>query len=213
MTDIKWLLFSLCLSLSTMASAQDSYVPMQDVESFRQQLDKMANAVQTIESDFIQEKHLSVLSNEIISKGSFCFRKENNIRWEYTGPYQYLIIISGEKIFLKDESGQQQYDMESNKMFQEMNRFISGCIQGDILKDEADYRTEYLENEQEYFVILEPNSRALHDMLNEVQIAFDRDDLTVNRITMLEPGGDYTRIDFVNKVLNTDIPLEKFSFR
>ena len=213
MIDIKWLLLSLSLSMAAMAQAQVGTSPMRDVEGFRQQLDRMANAVQTIESDFIQEKHLSVLSNRIISRGAFSFRKENKIRWEYTEPYQYLIILNGEQIFIRDESGMKQYEIGSNRMFQEMNRFISGCIQGDILKDDADYRIEYRENEREYFVTLEPKSQALYDMLNEVQIAFDRDDLTVNRITMVEPGGDFTRIDFVNKVLNTDIPLEKFSFR
>ena len=212
MTDIKWLMFSLCISLASMAGAQDNHVPMRDVETFRQQLDRMANAVQTIQCDFIQEKHLSVLSGRIISKGSFSFRKENNIRWEYTEPYRYLIILNGEQIFIQDESGQNEYDIESNRMFQEMNHFISGCIQGSILKDDAAYRIAYLENATEYFVTLEPNSRALHDMLNEVQIAFDRDDLTVVRITMVEPGGDFTRIDFINKVLNAAIPIEKFRF-
>lgn len=213
MTEIKCLLFSIFLSLTAMARAQDSYNPMRDVEGFRQQLERMAGAVQTIQSDFIQEKHLSVLSNQITSKGSFSFRKENYIRWEYNQPYRYLIILNGEQIFMKDESGEKEYDIESNRMFQEMNKFISGCIQGDILKDDADFRIEYLENENEYYVALEPNSKTLHDMLNEVQIAFDKKDLTVDRITMVEPGGDFTRIDFVNKVLNADIPLETFSFR
>jgi len=53
----------------------------------------------------------------------------------------------------------------------------------------------------------------MRQMLNEIQIWFDRDDFTVSRIRMLESGGDYTRIDLANKKLNTDIPLEKFSFR
>jgi len=30
---------------------------------------------------------------------------------------------------------------------------------------------------------------------------------------MMESGGDYTKIDFVGKKLNTDIPVEKFSFK
>lgn len=213
MTEIKCLLLYLLLFLTAIAGAQDGYVPMRDVEGFREQLERMAGAVQTIQSDFVQEKQLSVLSNRIISKGSFSFRKENYIRWEYSQPYHYLIILNGEQIFMKDESGEKEYDIESNRMFQEMNKFISGCIQGDILKDDADFRIEYMENEREYFVALEPNSKALHDMLNEVQIAFDRNDLTVERITMVEPGGDFTRIDFVNKVLNADIPITKFDFR
>ncbi|MBN2480134.1 MAG: outer membrane lipoprotein carrier protein LolA [Bacteroidales bacterium] len=209
------LIILMVLNLVTCAlnvSAQDGYVPVVDAGDFKSRLESVSEAVQTIESDFIQEKKLSVLADKIISKGSFSFRKQNNIRWEYTEPYRYLIILSGGRVFISEESGQNQYDLESNRMFREMNRFISGCIQGDILKDDAGYHIEYLENEKEYFVKLVPSSRVLREMLNEVQIAFDKADLTVTRITMVEPGGDYTKISFVNKKLNTDIPVEKFSF-
>ena len=212
MYNLRILLTNVFLFIGMIASAQDNYFPMRDIDSFRQQLESMTNAVQTIESDFVQEKMLNVLSSTIVSRGSFCFRKESNIRWEYTEPYQYLIILNGSSIYIREESGQKQYDVQSNKMFQEMNRFISGCIQGDILKDDQEYKIEYLENDREYYVTLVPNSQALREMLNEVQITFDKNDLTVSRITMVESGGDYTRINFVNKKLNTDIPLEKFSF-
>lgn len=186
---------------------------MTDVPGFKSKLESMAGKINTIESDFVQEKNLSVLSNTIVSKGHFCYKKDNNIRWEYVQPYKYLIIISGGKIFIKEDQGQKQYDIESNRIFREMNNFISGCIQGDILKNEKDFQAGYFENEKNYFVTLVPKAESMRKMLNEVQIWFDRNDLTVLRIKMLETGGDYTKIDFVGKKLNTQIPLEKFSFK
>ena len=94
-----------------------------------------------------------------------------------------------------------------------MNRFITGCIQGDILKNEKEYQIKYFEDNHSYFVTLVPVSEKMRQMISEVQIWFDRDDLTVSRIRMLESGGDYTKIDFTNKKLNAEIPLEKFSFK
>jgi outer membrane lipoprotein-sorting protein len=198
-----------CLSLS----AQVPAAPMKDIAAFKLKLNTMSAGVHTIESDFVQEKNLSVLSNKIVSKGHFCFMKENNIHWEYTQPYKYLIIINKDKIFIKEDKNQKQYDIQSNKMFQEMNKFISGCIQGDILQNEKDYKVSYFEDDRNYFVKLVPNAEKMRQMLNEVQIWFDRNDLTVSRIQMVESGGDYTRIDFTGKKLNTEIPLEKFSFK
>jgi len=212
MRNVRSIFAILLILVGTNVFSQENYAPMKDISSFKSQLDNMSSAVQTIESDFIQEKNLSVLSNKIVSRGSFSFRKDNNIRWEYTEPYPYLIILSGGRIFIKEESGQKQYDIQSNKMFQEMNRFISGCIQGDILKNETDYTMEYLENDNAFVVKLVPNSLTMREMLNAIHITFDRKDLTVTTITMVEAGGDYTRIDFINKKLNTDIPLEKFDF-
>jgi outer membrane lipoprotein-sorting protein len=187
--------------------------PMKDIAGFKVKLESLSARVNTIESDFVQEKNLSILADKIISRGYFCYRKENNIRWEYQQPYPYLIIISQNKIFIKDDSNQKQYELQNNKMFQEMNRFISGCIQGDILKNEKDYRVGYFENEKSYFVSLVPIAEKMRQMLNEVQIWFNRDDLTVTRIVMQESGGDFTRIDFTNKRLNTEIPAERFSFK
>jgi outer membrane lipoprotein-sorting protein len=193
--------------------AQVPATPMKDIAGFKSRLSVLSSGIATIESDFIQEKNLSVLTSKIISKGHFCFRRENNIRWEYLHPYKYLIIISNGRIYIKEEKNQQQYDVHSNKMFGEMNKFISGCIQGDILKNEKEYKVDFFEEDRYYFVTLVPRSEQMRQMLDEVQIWFDRGDLTVSRIRMVEPGGDYTKIDFTNKKLNTDIPIEKFAFK
>jgi len=187
--------------------------PMKDIPGFKEKLVTMSDKVKTIESDFVQEKNLSILANKIVSQGHFCYRKDNNIRWEYIQPYRYLIIISNGKIFIKEDNNQKQYDIQSNRMFQEMNKFISGCIQGDILKNEKDYKVGYFEDDKSYYVSLVPISEKMREMLSEVRIWFNRNDLTVSRIVMMEAGGDYTKIDFTGKKLNTDIPLEKFSFK
>ena len=214
MNKLKIYFTSILLLISAgVMKAQDQMIPMADIPGFKSKLEEMSKAVQSISCDFVQEKSLVVLSEKIISKGVFFFRKENNIRWEYIQPYRYLIIISNGQLFTRDDRNQKLYDIESNKMFGEMNRFISGCIQGDILRNEKDYATEYFENSSHYLVKLVPRSEKMKEMLNEVQIWFDKKDLTVSGLKMVESGQDYTKIDFINKKLNTDIPLEKFSFK
>ena len=194
-------------------NAQEAIEPVKDIESFKEKLAKMAESTSTISCDFVQEKYLAVLSQKIISKGRFYFKKENNIRWEYTSPYKYLIIISNNQLFISDDKSQNRYDLKSNKMLQEMNGFISGCIQGDILKDDKEYSIGYFENSKLYYVKLIPRSEKMRQMLNEVQIWFDKNDFSVSGLKMVESGDDYTKIGFINKKLNIDIPLEKFSFK
>ncbi len=211
-TKMKYLLVAL-LVFGLHVHGQIPATPMKNIKEFKTRLITMSEKVNSIESDFVQEKNLSILSNKIISKGHFNFKKPNRIRWEYNQPYRYLIIISNSKIFIKEDQNQKQYDIQSNKMFQEMNKFISGCIQGDILRNEQEYNISYFEDDKAYFVSLKPKSEAMRKMLNDVQIWFNKTDLTVTRISMVEEGGDYTKIDFVNKKLNPEIPDEKFSFK
>lgn len=213
MSRIKYYLLSLLILIPVPTiRAQEKFVPLSDLTELMTGLEKMSAETSTIESDFVQEKNLTVLAEKIISKGVFLFRRENNIRWEYLQPYRYLIIISNGQLYTRDEKNQRIYDIESNRMFSEMNRFIGGCIRGDILKDDKEYSTEYFESADRYLVKLIPRNEKMRQMLNEVHIWFDKKDLTVSSLMMVESGEDYTKIDFINKRLNTDIPLEKFNF-
>jgi outer membrane lipoprotein-sorting protein len=202
----------LLLITCTLAGAQEKYTQMTDISGFMSGLEKMSASTRTIESDFVQEKSLTVLAEKIISKGVFLFAMENNIRWEYTQPYRYLIIISNGQLYTRDDRNRKVYDIESNRMFSEMNKFLGGCIRGDILKNDQEYIIEYFESPGYYLVKLIPRNEKMREMLNEVHIWFDRKDLSVSSLKMVESGDDYTKIDFINKKLNTDIPLEKFSF-
>lgn len=201
------------LLLAAVLSGKDNYKPISNTAEFKSKLAEMVTLTNTMTCDFIQEKNLVVLSEKIISKGKLYFKKENNIRWEYTDPLRYLIIINQDKIFIRDDNTRKQYDIKSNKMFKELNKFIMGCIQGDILKNDKEYAIEYFENSKQYYVKLIPRAEKMRQMLNELQIWFKKDDLTISSLKMVESDDDYTKIDFFNKKMNSDIPLEKFNFK
>jgi outer membrane lipoprotein-sorting protein len=209
---LKYINCFLLINISCSLQAQNVYKPLNDIEAFKNKLADKIQSTNTISCDFVQEKNLVILSEKIISNGRFFYKKTNNIRWEYTEPYRYLIIISKDQLLTRDDKNQKQYDIQSNKIFKEMNRFISGCIQGDILKNDKDYTIAYFENSDQYYVRLVPRAEKMRQMLNELQIWFDKGDLTISGLKLIESGEDYTMINFINKKLNLDIPLEKFSF-
>ena len=196
-----------CLS----SFSQSSFKAIKDISLFKSNLAEMTEKTNTIKSDFIQEKNLSFLSEKIISKGLFYFKKENKIRWQYTEPFDYLIIINDDKIYIKDEDRESKYDMASNKIFKEINKIITGCIQGDILNNDKEYKIEYYENDNFYYVKLTPYSEKMKEFLSNINIYFDKKDFSVSKLEMIELSGDYTKIEFLNKKLNEEIPDEKFT--
>jgi outer membrane lipoprotein-sorting protein len=211
MTNARMLICLVTISVSWICNAQD-LSPMKDVNGFRDRLEKMSATVTTIASDFIQEKNLVVFSEKIISKGHFFYRNDNRIRWEYTSPYKYLIIINNDRLYTSAEGNSKVYDLQTNRMFQEMNKFMTSFISGDILRNEKDYTPQFFENTSHYYVRLTPVSARVQQMLTAIDIWFDKNDLSVAGIKMTEPGDDYTRIDFTNRKLNTEISGEKFAF-
>ncbi len=201
----------LCLSLSYLpSSGQVGFRPMSDTLAFKDRLAERARLTTTIESDFIQEKNLSVLSEKIISKGHFSFKKENLLRWEYRDPFKYVIVINKDKILIKDEEKVSRYDMNSNKMFKSINELMISSVQGNILNTH-DYSIRYLESADFFLVEMTPIQKGTRSVLKSVSLFFDKQEYHVSKVRMLETGGDYTSIDFVNQRKNELIPDSNFT--
>jgi outer membrane lipoprotein-sorting protein len=183
---------------------------MKNPAGFKQKFAEATRNTQTIEASFIQEKNLSVLSEKIITRGRFLFKKEKKLRWEYTEPFHYLIILNNGTMFIQDEEKQSRIDIRNNKMFAEINSIIMGCVQGNLFNDEKKFLPAFYENSGSFLVKLKPLASNLKEYLSEISIWFDKNDLSVTRLEMHEPSGDYTKIDFSKKKINTNLPDEKF---
>lgn len=196
--------------LSSVSFTQGSFSEMKDPDGFKRKFSEVTRNTQTIEANFIQEKNLSILSEKILTKGKFLFKKENKLRWEYTDPFNYLIILNNGTIFTQDEEKKSKIDIRNNKMFKEINLIIIGCVQGNLFNDEQRFISSYFENSRYYLIKLKPVESSLKEYISEIKISFDKNDLSVTRFEMNEPSGDYTIIDFSGKKLNAEIPDEKF---
>ena len=201
------IVFSLLVSV---AFSQGSLTEMKNPSFFKQKFQEATRNTQTIEASFIQEKNLSVLSEKIISKGRFLFKKEKKLRWEYTTPFRYLILLNNGTMVIQDEDKKSKIDIRNNKMFSQINSIIMGCIQGNLFNDEKKFAPTFFEDNGSFLVKLRPLEETLKEYLSEIWIYFDKKDLTVTRIEMHEPSGDETRIEFTGTKLNTSIPDAKF---
>ena len=194
---------------SSLVSAQSAFKPVKDTVALKAKIDNMSKVTNSIESDFTQVKDLSMLSEKITSKGHFYFQKKNNLRWEYTTPYKYIIVINQDKIFIKDENKLKKYDMNSNKVFKEINDIMISCVNGDILKSNK-FKISFFENDTYYKLELIPTMKGMKESLKKINMYFDKSVTSVVKLDMLEPSDDITTLDFSNKKLNGPIAIEKF---
>ncbi len=196
-------------SIATFAQAPKGFANMKDTTAFKQKMESQSKLTNTMESDFTQEKYLSVMSENIVSKGHFCFKKTNMLRWEYTTPYTYLIAINKDKMFIKDNGKINKYDINSNKMFKSINEMMVATVQGNLLSNK-DYKAKYYESDKFYLIELFPVQKAAKDFLKSIQLYIDKNDYAVVKVKMTEPSDDYTAIDFSNRKTNQPIGDEKF---
>ena len=201
----------LLIFVSQFAIAQN-FKAVKDTSALKQKIESMSKTVNSIESDFTQEKNLSMLSEKIISKGNFKFKKENMLRWEYNAPYKYLIVINKDKIWIKDEKKTQKYDMNSNKVFKEINDVMMSCVQGNIFKS-GKFKVSYSENEKYYKLELTPLQKNMKESLKKINMYFDKSVTSVNKLDMIEPNDDYTTLEFTLKSQNAPLQDNIFTVK
>lgn len=206
----KILAFYITILCTTISYAQFSNMKtVTDVEAVKKKLEQNSIKTESIRADFKQEKHLSILEEVIGSSGTFLFKKENKVRWNYTKPFQYLIIINGDKIHINDEGKQKSYDSNSSKMFGQINKIVIGTANGSLFSN-PEYTTIFKENTLYYEIHLTPKNNKLRDYVNEIFLYIDKKDLTVYKLKMVEKNGDFTLVEFFNKKVNQAVQDTEF---
>jgi len=180
------------------------YSPVADLAKFKTDFSAATQKTSSIKSDFVQEKNLSMLSEKITSKGKFWFKKESRVRMEYNQPFQYLMILNKDKVFVKDGLKENKVSTKSNKLFQQINKIMIDCMQGTTL-DNADFKTRVFENKNAAMVELTPVTKGLKELFKTINVIVDKKDFSVVSIEMKELSGDNTIIRFTNKELNASI--------
>jgi len=203
---------SLCMAVICLHAQYAGYKAVADMPAFKEQFAVAARKTQSIAADFVQEKNLSMLSEKISSKGKFWFKKDDQVRMEYHQPFQYLVIINKNSVFVKDGQKENKISTKSNKLFQQINRMMVDCVQGTALNN-PDFKVAVFENTGTYLVELTPFAKGMKDYFKNINIVLSKKDYSVNKLEMYEQSGDNTIISFTNKELNATIPDALFTIK
>jgi outer membrane lipoprotein-sorting protein len=211
MNKIVSTVLSLLIFSGILYAQENGFNYITDIAKVKTELSKLSENTSTIQSKFIQEKHLSFLTENIISKGIFYFNSPDQLRWEYSEPFEYIIVFNDKNIYIKNEDKISTYDTESNKMFSEINNLMIGIIQGNLSTDNERFAVKYFENSTQYLLELEPKLPEMKSMLKTIKIYIDKSDVSVAKILMIESSDDYTSINFTNRILNQTIDDDTFN--
>ena len=195
--------FCMIWSLNSFCQHRE-FTPIEDTAKFKSKFISLAIQTNSIKCDFIQEKNMSMISEKITSNGEFWFKKESKVRMEYTQPFQYLIIINQNRIYVKDQLKENTISTKGNKLFRQISQIIADCVQGTILNN-PEFKTCIFESGQVYRIQMVPTSKGLKDFFKAINITVDKRTYNVSKIEMIELSNDNTIISFLNRENNTDI--------
>lgn len=192
------------------SQAQDHpFVELVDIVNLKTKLTEHASSTNSIESSFIQEKHLWMLDEVLVSEGVFLFKKENSVRWQYNTPVEYTIVIHNGVFTIVSNNKVSEFNIDSNPLFREINKMIVTAIRGDFI-DNPDFSALFLENDHAYLARLSPTNSKVGSMLETIEIYFDKNNMQVVKVVFKEPGDDFTSIVFKDKKINSDLSDSRF---
>ena len=183
----------------------------QEVELSQQEADELRNNVKiksedksTIESEFIQLKHLDFLSNDIESSGMLYYKSPNSIKWQYQKPFVYSATFKGDKLYINDAGKKSDLDLNSNKAFKSLNNLVVRSVKGDLF-DDAEFEISYFKDDKNFSVHFIPKDKKLRAFISEFVIGFDKTSFEVLTVKMYENSEDYTLLIFKNQEFNQPI--------
>ena len=111
------LIAALVVQYNPVSAQHAGYTALSDPAAFKSNFKQESSNVISIQSNFTQEKILSALTEKIVSKGKFWFKRSNKVRIEYTKPFVYLMVMNGDKMLIRDEQKESRINVKVESTF------------------------------------------------------------------------------------------------
>lgn len=190
---IRQIILSLMFILSLACYAQST-----DVEKlFQTELQAKNEDVIAIKCRFKQTRQVSYLAEPAVKEGDFAFTKPNDILLAFDdGDY---IKMTSEYFEMKTAGNVAKTKVSSNPMLKNLSSILSTCVLGEFDKMSAGFNVEIEQQAKEWIVTLTPKQSKMAAKISNIIIAFNKADMSLNLLKMVEKSGDYTAYNFTDK--------------
>ena len=186
--------------------------PLTEIESQKvvAELTEAAVSMQTLQCRFMQEKISSMLAEPTVAEGTMHYAAPDRLRWEYTKPYAFALVVNGERIVKVTDGKAEVVDGKSNRMYQGIVSIIMGSASGKKLFDTSVFDVVMYDDNEFWRAEMTPKRRDMKRMFSQLIFRFDKKTKGISRVEFKEASGDITSIRFEDIKLNEAIGEGKF---
>ncbi|PLX76788.1 MAG: outer membrane lipoprotein carrier protein LolA [Desulfuromonas sp.] len=174
-------------------------------------LREVAATTETLSSHFVQEKHLAIFSEKLLSEGRFSYRKPDRLRWELLTPFASGFVLRGDSgerwNGLSRERG--RFSVERDPVMGMVARQLLAWARVDLDWLQQRYRMELLQNRPPKLRLI-PLDPGEAGFIRHLEITFAEDLRYISTVLLQEAGGDKTLLRFSEVELNRALPEETF---
>ena len=187
--------------------------PLTEAESQKvvAELTEAAAAMQTLQCRFVQEKTSSMLAEPSVSEGTMHFASPDKMRWEYTAPYVFALVVNGDRIVKVTDGKAEVLEGKTGRMYQGIVDIIMGSASGKKLFDTSVFDVVMYDDDTFWRAEMTPKRRDMKRMFSQLVFRFDKKTKGISRVEFKDAGGDVTSIRFEDIKLNEAIGKEVFA--
>lgn len=162
-----------------------------------------AQVPSSLECDFVQTVHTKMLKNDAVSYGSMSFHSPDRLKWEYTSPMKFALVMEGTKVsFIKDDRTIAS-DANQSRFFGEIAKMMMGVSSIDSTigagaGSNGSFTVSVSESGNVKTITLVPQKKAMQQFMSEMTLQYDMASDTMLKVRMLTKSGDSTVIEFKN---------------
>jgi len=208
---MKKVLFSFLLTVfSITAFAQTQLTESQSQEVINQ-LTQAAASMQSMQCRFVQEKNSTMLAEPSVAQGTMHYAAPDRMRWEYTTPYAFALVVNGERIVKVTDGKAEVLEGNAGRMYQGMVGLIMGSASGRKLFDTTVFDIVLYDDNGFWRADMTPKRRDMKRMFSQLVFRFDKKTNGISRVEFVGSAGDVTSIRFEEIKLNGVIGDEVFA--
>ena len=209
---MKRVLFSILLAVfSITAFAQTQLTESQSQEVINQ-LTQAAASMQSMQCRFVQEKTSTMLAEPSVAHGTMHYAAPDRMRWEYTTPYAFALVVNGERIMKVTDGKAEVLEGNAGRMYQGMVGLIMGSASGKKLFDTTVFDIVLYDDNGFWRADMTPKRRDMKRMFSQLVFRFDKKTNGISRVEFVGSAGDVTSIRFedikVNAALDEKVFME-----
>ncbi len=170
--------------------------------------DRLAS-MRTVQTAFRQEKKLAILNHPLVLEGMLYLELPDRLAWHVTSPTRYRLVLNGARVRQWDEdSGEvQSHSAAQTAILRAVCEQLKSWFAGRLSQLAKDYDITVVGSEPFVIVRLVPKPGSPAAVgVRVIRLTLRKDMRYVHALDIEETGGDSTRIEFHNTVLDEPIP-------
>ena len=189
--------------------SSDQFVLIKNDAVLLKQLSDLSAKTNSISSKFTQEKYMAVFTTPQVSNGDFYYQKNDKVRWEQVKPNNFVILINGESVRIKD-NGVEKKIKSNGRVVSFAKDMLLGIVNGDYQKSKA-FKITSFESSSEYKLAMLPTVDRIGKMFTSIELRFSKETLRLKSITFFETNGDHEKMIFTDVKYNLQLDQKLFN--